>query len=570
MNQPTCRNLTLGHARFDTLSGELAIDGRSTRLRPRTAMLLAHLVRHAGRIVTKDELMQAVWPDAVVTEDSLVQCVKEIRHALGDAGHGWIRTVPRQGYAVVVTTGDAAPMPAADLSAVSPSPAQPASAGPRPGVASARTDAPSRLRWRAAAWLLVPVVLAALAWHDWSTSPDEPSSIVVLPIANLTDDPTRELATEDLTESLATALGRQPGLLVIAPGTALTFKGKSIDVRRVGADIGVRYVVEGSLRTAAGLPVLSLRLTDAASARQLWSDEFGIGDGVQGIQDEVRERIARSLSLRLARVEARRSHGQAPHDPVVIEQLIRVRGMLRWAGRDQDIVMQAQSLLEDTIRRDDSSAEAWTLLVKTLLHNVRFSPTRTERLRRADEASARALSLAPDSVEAQIMRAWVLYESRRMPEALAAFERGMQLAPHVPHLLAGHGAALIMLGRPDEAIGSIDMALRLSPRDPFASDWMMFHGVADLHAGRAADAAAWLRRSVQSNAASPFGHLMLAGAFGSAGQVDAAREQMAHFRRLLPGFTLRDFRAREPSDAPAFLEQRERLYQGLRAAGMPE
>lgn len=574
MNPLGDRQLALGRARFDALSGELLLDGRSTTLRPRTAALLAHLVRNAGRLVTKDELMHAVWPDVVVTEDSIVQCVKEIRHALGAAGHDWIRTFPRHGYAVVVNPAHPAAEPPADSPPMTPpsaraaaEPRVPAPAGELPGAGRARSP---RRRWHAAATLVAAIATAGLVWHAWSPAPREPPSIVVMPIANLTGNPAHEISADDLTETLATALAHEPGMRVIAPGTAFTFKGRAVDVRQLGSELGVRYVIEGGLRATAVGPVLALRLSEARSARQVWSDDFAVGDGVDPLHDEVRERVARGLSLQVARAAARRWPAGQHYDPVVVEQLARARAILRWSGRDQEMVARAQALVEGVLRRDDRVAQAWTLLVKTRLHDVRFSPRREDDLRRADEASARALSLEPDSVEAQLMRAWVLYETGRMPEALAAFDHGLRLALNEPRLLAGRGAALAMLGRADEAIESIDRAMRLSPRDPFIADWQLHRGVAHLHKGEAAQAVVWLGRAAEANPASPFAHLFLASALASVGATQPAREQVAQFQRLRPGFTLGEFRAREPSDAPAFRQQRERVYRGLLLAGMPE
>ena len=574
MNPLVDRQLVLGSARFDALSGELLLDGRSTTLRPRTAALLAHLVRNAGRLVTKDELMEAVWPDAVVTEDSIVQCVKEIRHALGAAGHDWIRTFPRHGYAVVVAPARRAAQAPADSPSATPPIAKVAT---EPRASASATDDPGadraaapRRSWHAAASLVVVVATAGLLWHVWSPAPGEPPAIVVMPIANLTGNPAHEFAADDLTETLATALAHEPGMRVIAPGTAFTFKGRAVDVRQLGSELGVRYVIEGVLRASAGVAVLSLRLSEARSARQIWSDDFAVGDGIDLLNDEVREHVVRGLSLRVANAAARRWPAGQHYDPVVVEQLARARAILRWSGRDQDMVARAQALLEDVLRRDDRVAQAWTLLVKTRLHDVRFSPGREDDLRRADEASARALSLEPDSAEAQLMRAWVLYETGRMPEALATFDRGLRLAPNEPRLLAGRGAALAMLGRADEAIESIDRAMRLSPRDPVIADWQLHRGVALLHKGEAAQAAVWLGRAAEANPASPFAHLFLASALASVGAAEPAREQLAQFQRLRPGFTLGEFRAREPSDAPAFRQQRERVYRGLLLAGMPE
>jgi len=131
-------------------------------------------------------------------------------------------------------------------------------------------------------------------------------------------------------------------------------------------------------------------------------------------------------------------------------------------------------------------------------------------------------------------------------------------------------ASLVMLGRPEEGLGPIERALRLSPRDPLVPQRQMFHGVADLHLGRDDRAIEWLARSVDSNPASSFARLFLASALGTSGRIDEAQAHMAEFQRQRHGFTLGQFRAREPSDAPPFRRQRERVYEGLRRAGMPE
>src|SRR5512140_1984466 len=202
MNAPSERTLKVGDGLFDPLRGELVLDGRIVKLRPRTAVLLSYLVQHPGRTLGKDELMQAVWPDAIVTEDSLVQCVKEIRQALGGAGHDWIRTLPRLGYAFV---------------ADSPEHPQPAGAQP------------ARAVWRlpVALGLLALIFVGVVAWRfvpglPSSSSSAPPRSFVVLPVVNQTGDPAQDRAAEDMTGAITDTFGR--GLLtVVAPRTACTY-----------------------------------------------------------------------------------------------------------------------------------------------------------------------------------------------------------------------------------------------------------------------------------------------------------------------------------------------------------
>jgi adenylate cyclase len=176
----------------------------------------------------------------------------------------------------------------------------------------------------------------------------------------------------------------------------------------------------------------------------------------------------------------------------------------------------------------------------------------------------------PDSLEGHLVLAWVHYESRRMPEALAEAGHALELAPDMPIALGLRGAALVNLGRAQDAPAPLERAIRLSPNDPYLADWLTARGVAALHLGRVEEAVGWLDRAAQRQPETPGVRLFLAGALGAAGRAGEAQLQMAQFQRLRPGFSLRQLRAVEPSDDPTFLRQRERLYAGLRVAGMPE
>lgn len=550
MNAPRERSLPVGHGLFDSLAGELSIDGRTVKLRPRTATLLSYLAQHPDRPLGKDELMQVVWPDVVVTDDSLVQCVKEIRHALGEAGRDWIRTLPRQGYAFV----------------------------PRPPGA-VQVTAP---RWRAAAFrwrrlgafaIVAFVVAGALATRAWrGAEPAEPRapalSIVVMPVANLTGDPAHENVADDMTESLADALARTSGVAVIAPRTAFTFKGDPVDVRRIGRLLNVRYVLEGSLRLEDARPVLTMRLADASSAVQLWNQEF-MPATIPELRAMVAGRVASTLGLQLVRADAwaDRHRSIAPR---AVELLGRARAVLRWSGKGTAGIAQARALLQEALRHDAAYGDAWAMLAFTYVNDVRFSATREEDLRLAADAVQRAVALAPDHDGVRLVEGRVQYEQGRMADALVAFEHAAELNPNNVGALGFRGAALVMLGRPEEALAQIEQAIRLSPRDPQIAVWQMFGGVAHLHQGQNAQAVEWLSRSVERYPMSPFGRLFLASALGASGRIAEAKAQMAQLQQLRPGFTLSRFRAAEPSDAVPFRAQRERVYEGLRRAGMPE
>lgn len=561
------RTLAVGPGRFDPLSGELALHGRTVKLRPRTAALLAHLVRHGNRMVSKDELMQAVWPDAVVTEDSLFQCMKEIRQALGEGGRAWIRTMPRQGYAFLANP----PVNATDAGSAAPPEAPPLTGDTAPPLRATAATA----RWPQGAALVLACAVLASALVLWSKSAEPlpgmaapPLSFIVLPIVNLTGDAARENAVDDLTEALADALSRAAGTTVIAPSTAFTFKGRPVDVRRTGAELNVRYVLQGSLRVDGGRPVLSMRLADAATAVQLWNQEFRAA-AMPGLRDLVSGRVADTLGFQLVRADARRAQGQRVLAPRTGELMSQARAALRSSGDMGEGVLVARSLLETALREDQNLVEAVALLASTYLMDVRFSGEREDRLRRAAVVVERGLALAPDSDAVRVAEGRLRYEQRRMPQALAAFERAIQLNPGNAAALAFRGAALVMLGRPAEALAPIERAMQLSPRDEQLALWQTVRGVAHLHLGQDAAAVEWLSRGVQNSRGGAMAHLFLASAYGLSGRIPEAQQHLAASQRVRPGLTLSRFREVEPSDAPAFRAQRERVYEGLRRAGMP-
>jgi DNA-binding winged helix-turn-helix (wHTH) protein/TolB-like protein/predicted Zn-dependent protease len=549
MNAPGERTLKVGHGLFDPLRGELVLDGRSVKLRPRTAVLLSYFIQHPDRSLGKDELMRAVWPDVIVTEDSLVQCVKEIRHAFGEAGRDWIRTLPRLGYAFVA---DSAPPPQ-QLAA------QPAMA-----------------RWRQMAGLvlLVLLVAGAVGWRFWPAPPAErtsapPRSFVVLPIVNLTGDPAQDRAAQEMTEAITDTFGR--GLLrVVSPSTAATYKGEPVDVRSLGARLKVRYVVQGALRLDDSQPVLTLRMADTSTAVQLWQQELRIGPGWSQQLREDLEGVTTEFIHEMRSADAR--HEGNPDAMKSAELERRARGLLRGPPATTETArqLQVQALLEEALRLHDQSASAWAVLAGAYLHDVHFSPDRARKLERAVAAAERSVKLAPTSVPAHIMRGWVHIEEGRWAQALKMFDRAIELNPKDAWAVASRGYGLLHAGRAQEALESVRQGMRLSPNDPRLVRWHTYEGMALLHLGQDTAAVQSLARGATDASPHRFAHLYLASALALTGRIEEARAQVAQFPQRYPGVTLSRWRALQVSDAPEFLRQRERVYEGLRRAGMPE
>lgn len=430
---------------------------------------------------------------------------------------------------------------------------------------------------RAAFWLLGVLLAAALvggiAWQRRPSSVPGPApSILVLPLANRTQGAVADDVVDELTERLTGSLSRVPGMLVIASGTAFSFKGQPVDARRIGTELGVRYVLEGSLRQQPPRTALDVRLVDASNAAQLWSEQFNAESGdTAALRDEVLARVANSLGLRLMRVEADRSRRERPLDPGAADLQTRALAALRWAGQGEEGIRQARQLLEQAVQRDPQLAEAWSLLAMTYLDHIRFSPAREQLLQLASQAAERARTLAPDTALTHEALGKVHYnQGNRMAQALQAFERGLELSPNDPVLHSQRAATLGMLGRAAEGLPEIERAMRLSPRDPLLPNWLMIQGAILLNLKREGEAVAPLERSVQANPRSVLAHLYLAGAYGLTGATQGAQAQAALLQASMPGFTITRMREREPSDHPVYRAQREHLYEGLRRAGIPE
>jgi adenylate cyclase len=395
-------------------------------------------------------------------------------------------------------------------------------------------------------------------------------SIVVLPFANLSNDPEQDYFADGLTEDLTTDLSRISGSFVISRNTAFTYKGKPTDAKQVSRDLGVRYVLEGSVRRSANQVRVNAQLIDGETGAHLWAERFDYqrGDLFQ-MQSEITARIARTLSLELVEAEGQRALRQRPNNPNAMDLVMRGTAIMNRARQGED-VSEARRLFQEAIRLDANMATAWVGLGGTFLFNSRFSPSREEDLRQAGEAVERALALDPKSAVAHHIKATLHYQFGRLEQAVGEYETAIALDRNFASSYGMLGATKVILGQPEEAFEHVQKAIQVSPRDPSLATWQMFVGVANLHLGRDDEAIVWLRKSVDLNPRSSFGHLFLASTLGLAGQEAAARAEMAEFRRLNPGFTLSRFKAVEPSDRPAFLAQRQRVYEGLRQAGMPE
>lgn len=404
------------------------------------------------------------------------------------------------------------------------------------------------------------------------TVPGEPArpplSLVVLPLANQSGDPEQDYLAEQIAEDLSADLARAPGTFVIAHGTARSYEGRPVAPRAVGRELGVRYVVQGSLRHGAGQVRFAVQLTDVETGAALWADRFdGARADLAAAQDALIAQVGRTLGIRL--LEAA-TQGRAGHPADAVDLVMRGQALLnRPFARENHA--GARPLFERALALDPVNAHARLGLAEVLVDGVLngWTGEREGDLDRAEQAVAAVLRDDPTHPFAHYLRGETLRARARYPEALAAFDRVLALNPSFARAHAYRGLIHIFLGRAEETEADIAAALRLSPKDPLVGAWLARDGLAKLHLGRDEAAIPALQRAAAVNPLFDFPHLYLACAFARLGREAEARASLARFLTLRPGYTIARYRKLTSGD-PTFLAQRERIYDGLRRAGLPE
>jgi TolB-like protein/DNA-binding winged helix-turn-helix (wHTH) protein/Tfp pilus assembly protein PilF len=548
--------------RLDAMRRTLHRGSAEVDLRAKCFDLLTCLARNAGRVLTKDELIETVWPNVVVTDESLTRCVSDIRHALGDGAQRIIKTVPRQGYVLASPVSFGEPV---------------ALSRPVAAVAAHTRLGNWRKGWLAAGALAVVAAVALMAWRPW-VSPagvTQPLSIIVLPLANRSDDPGQLYFAEGLTDDLTTDLSRIPDSFVIARSTADTYRGKKVDVRQIGREVGVRYVLEGSVQRLDDVVRLNLHLIDAENGRELWADRIdGNRRNLAELQSMVTGTVARTLQIRMVEAESQRSRRLRPHNPDA--QDLAWQALAATERRTPESIAAARELLLRAVKMDPTSASSWSGLSQTYTIDVgnRWMNLRgasqEEWVRRAGEAAEKAYALDPNHADALGAMGRVLQVRGQPAQALPLFLRQIEVNRNDATGWCNAGYAYATLGKPDESIAANERALRLSPRDGRLYSFLVVIAAAHLHAGRDQEAVTWARRAIAARPGYSISHAWLAAAAANAGDMATARDAIAEFKRLQPDYTLATFRAEKHGDNPQFLAQRERFYQGLQLAGLAD
>jgi adenylate cyclase len=453
-----------------------------------------------------------------------------------------------------------------------------------PGAAPlSRTTTADRRRWIVLGLAALLVLLAAGgAW--WVSSRLFPGqgadstqaprlSIVVLPFTNLSGDPSQDYFADGVTEDLTTDLSRLAGSFVISRNTAFTFKGKAVDARQIGREVGVRYVLEGSVRRTGRMVRVNAQLIDAGSGAHLWAEQMDVDQRTLTTSQDnfgIASRLARTLSVELINVEGRR----APRaNPDAVDFTMRGWSILN-AAPQQDDAKRSVTVFEDALRiaPDNSQARVGLAHALTLIHRNRWDPERALILARADEAVTRAIALSPNYAHAHYVKAEVLALSGRFDAALATYDRAIALDPNHAAAYVARGRSLIAIGRAAETMAPVEKAIRLSPRDPDLFIWYYVLCHAHTHLARDAQAIEWCLKSTATGKSFWGAWTDLASAYAWRGQKAEAAAAVAELLKVRPGFTVEQLAQDGAgySDNPTFRKEFERIVEGARRAGLPE
>ena len=397
-------------------------------------------------------------------------------------------------------------------------------------------------------------------------------SIVVLPFANIGGDPEQEHFVDGVTESLTTDLSRIRSAVVIGRNTAFTYKGKAVDLKQIGRELNVRYVLEGSVQRGGNRMRVNVQLIDAVTGNHLWAERFDkpLAD-LFDMQDEIVARLAGTLNAQLVAAEARRSE----QTPTPNSMDLYFQG-LAWynKGRTPDNLAQARGFFDRALIADPDNVDA---LIGSAAANadagaLLFVTDPAAAFAAAEAKLTKALSSVPDHALGHMYLGLVDIMTKRAAEGIAECEHALALDRNLGSAHSIIGSGKVCIGRAEETEVHIGEALRLSPHDTSAHIWMGVAGLAKLHIGSYEQAVAWCRRAIEANRNYPQAYFWLAAALAQLGRLDEARSAAKAGLALHPTYVLSRDRASRAarSDDPTYLAGLEPIFDGMCKAGVPE
>jgi TolB-like protein len=515
---------------LDTNRRELRRGGEIVAVEPQVFDLLVHLVRHRDHVVTKDDLFEHIWQGRIVSESTLTSRINAARKAVGDSGHDQsvIRTIARKGFRFV---GEVR---------------MPAAAAP-PAATGAGDVSPQTAPVTAA----LPVL-------------DRPA-IAVLPFVNMSGDQEQDYFADGISEDIITALSKLRWFYLMARNSSFAYKGKSVHLKQIGEELGVDYVVEGSVRKDGDHVRITAQLNDVATGGHLWAERYdrALAD-VFAVQDEITQSIVAAIEPQLYAAENFRAQRKAPDNIDAWGLVMRALAHYWRVTRADNLV--AQALLEKAISFDRHYGQALGLLAACHTFSAHMG---WEEMGSALEVAERS---ALSAIHADSEDAWAHYAlasvylfNRRFDDSLAEFELALKLNPNFSPARGVYGVALAYCGRWEDGDRAAREALRLSPRDPFAA---IYDGVAaycQFIGKNYAEAIRFAREGLRQRSDFVGAHRVLTAAAAMAGETELAKSALAETRRAQPNISLAWLASEMPFKLDA---DREHYLEAFRRAGL--
>jgi TolB-like protein len=511
------RTLSFGRYRLEPQSG-LMSGSRNVHLTPKALALLSYMADRPGEVVTKDQLFNAVWPEVSVGDAALVTCIQELRRALKDDARRprYIETLHRRGYRFVGKLAQASP------------------------TAGSNSNA-SELGL-----------------------PDRPS-IAVMPFANMSEDPDQAHFADGISEDLITGLSRIHWLFVIARNSTFVYKGRAVDVKQVARELGVRYVLEGSVRRAGKRIRINAQLIDALTGGHHWAERYDreLGD-IFAVQDEITRNVVAEIEPRLMAAEGLRALSRSPDELGAWECVARAQTHVWRLTREDN--RAATDALSRAVESYPDYARARSLLGFCLVfaaHNGWID--RDQGLLAGRQHVGRAVVLDDCDPWGQIAFGYLSMMERRTEESIAAFRRAVDLNPSsaAAHCYLSHGLAFA--GQDREAIAHGENAIRLSPLDPEMAMFLGGIAVAHYTAGRYAEAVRCSHELLRLRPGFQGAQRLRCASLAQVGRIDEARSFLATVRREQPEISIDWIRASVPYQTSELME---RFLDGMRKAGL--
>ncbi len=513
------------HHTLDTERRELLRGGATVAMQPQVFDVLLYLLQNRERVVSKDDLIALVWHGRIVSDSTLTSRINAARTAIGDSGRDQklIRTIARKGFRFVGAVTER-------LHDSPPADAPPTQSRP----------------------------------HPVSQLPDRPA-IAVLPFNNMSGDRAQEYFSDGISEDIITALSKLRWLFVIARNSSFIYKGKAVHLKQLAEDLGVRYVVEGSVRKDGDRVRITAQLNDATTGSHIWADHYDRNlTDVFAVQDEITDAIVATIEPKIYVAEDSRARRKAPNSLDAWDLVMRAMSHF-WRVTRQDN-MVAQALLEKAVTIDQHYGQALGLLATSHMFGVHMGWADITKAAPVAERAALAAT-ASDSQDAWAHNALasVYFSTRRLDASLAEYERALQLNPNFSLAYGYYGLALTYCGLWQEAYEAARYALRLSPRDPFSAIYYGVAAYAQFVGKNYQDAINLSREAIRQRGDFAGAYRVLTVAAGMAGQNEVAAAALKELRRAQPNISL----AWIANQLPWKLDSdREHYLEAFRRAGL--